>query len=267
MAFQPIPRAAALLLLAVLLVACQRSEEKRENASGIPAALLAMKPKEDPTAVAVLMYHYIESHDDARDPRGADLFVPTDMFEQQLQWIVAHGYRTIDLHTYLALRSRAINEPKKSIILTFDDGYADAFQNVFPLLQKYHQKAVFYIVSGFLGKPGYMTMDQVKTLHDAGMTIAGHTVSHVDLRFLSAKELRHQLEESKKTLEALIDAPVDHFAYPAGRYNSRVIEMVQALGYKTAVTTHHGVARARDPLLQLPRVRMTKRTNLAAVLP
>ncbi|MBI3817005.1 polysaccharide deacetylase family protein [Candidatus Peregrinibacteria bacterium] len=263
---------AEIALVTIVLGACSHSLQPRASTSGEHVSTaspmrVSMNSRMTTTPVPILMYHYVEPHDDAKEPHAAGLFVSPDIFEEQLQWIVAHGYQTIDLDTYLQLRSHAINEPKKPVILTFDDGYADAFQNALPILQKYHLRGVFYIVSGFLGKPGYLTDNQVIALRDAGMMIAGHTVSHVDLRSLSAKELRHQLEGSRKELETFIGAPVIHFAYPSGRYNQRVIDMVAMLGYKTAVTTHHGIAGTRDPLFQLPRVRMTKTTNLAALLP
>ena len=102
-----------------------------------------------------------------------------------------------------------------------------------------------------------MRSDQVQHLHRAGMEIGGHTVNHPILRVLPDKQARSEIQQGKQTLESLIGAPVDVFAYPNGKpdkdYDQRHRDMVRELGFKVAVTTAPGVATAQSPDFEWPR--------------
>ena len=102
-----------------------------------------------------------------------------------------------------------------------------------------------------------MRSDQVRHLHRAGMEIGGHTVNHPILRVLPDSEARQEIQKGKQTLESLIGAPVDVFAYPNGKpdkdYDQRHRDMVRELGFKVAVTTAPGVATAQSPDFEWPR--------------
>ena len=66
------------------------------------------------------------------------------------------------------------------MVLTFDDGYDNHYTNVLPILEKNKATATFFIVSGFLGRAGYMTAPQVQQLKLAGMEVGGHTITHLN---------------------------------------------------------------------------------------
>lgn len=102
-----------------------------------------------------------------------------------------------------------------------------------------------------------MRTDQVRKLHLAGMEIGAHTVRHPILGSLTLGEAELEIGESKLCLEAMLDAPVDVFAYPNGRpgqdYTAEHARLVERLGFRGAVTTAKGVAQTGDDLFQLPR--------------
>ena len=102
-----------------------------------------------------------------------------------------------------------------------------------------------------------MRTDQVRKLHLAGMEIGAHTVRHPILGSLTLGEAEIEIGESKRCLEAMLDAPVDVFAYPNGRpgqdYTAEHARLVERLGFRGAVTTATGVAQTGDDLFQLPR--------------
>jgi peptidoglycan/xylan/chitin deacetylase (PgdA/CDA1 family) len=103
-----------------------------------------------------------------------------------------------------------------------------------------------------------MTSGQVRALAAAGMQVGAHTVSHPILARLGDDEARREIADGKAKLEALLGAPVTLFAYPNGRpgrdYIARDVELVRRLGFKAAVTTSPGAARApAGGLFQLPR--------------
>jgi peptidoglycan/xylan/chitin deacetylase (PgdA/CDA1 family) len=114
--------------------------------------------------------------------------------------------------------------------------------------------ATFYIVSGFVGQPGYMSWDEIRALHAAGMEIGSHTVTHPDLTTLGLDQIRGELAESRAAIEAAIGAPVTSFCYPAGRFDDDVAALAQEAGYLNATTTMPDLPEG--DLMRLPRLRV-----------
>jgi len=112
-----------------------------------------------------------------------------------------------------------------------------------------------------------MRSAQVQALHRAGMEIGAHTVSHPILTSLDAEAARRELTDGRRQLQEIIDAPVDVVAYPNGKpkrdYDRSHVEMVKRLGFRAAVSTAVGAARAGDDLFQLPRFTPWDRSLLA----
>lgn len=107
---------------------------------------------------------------------------------------------------------------------------------------------------------------QVRALHDGGMAIGGHTVTHPILARLSPEQAWREIAQGKEELEAIVAAPVDVFAYPNGRpgtdYRAEHVAMVRRAGFSAAVSTAWGAARASDDVYQLPRIMPWQRTAL-----
>ena len=102
-----------------------------------------------------------------------------------------------------------------------------------------------------------MTSDQVRSLHEAGMSVGAHTVNHPILAEISATEARDEMAQSRARLEEITGAPVRLFAYPNGMplrdYRREHAELARALGFEAAVSCAWGAARPGDDLFQLPR--------------
>ena len=141
--------------------------------------------------IPVLLYHGVDSNG-PKDKYTID----TEAFERQLRWLRDNGYSTILPRD---IKGRSWDEnPKKTVMLTFDDGRADNFRIVMPLLQKYGFRGVFFIVTGALGEKGIVTIQQVKDMSIKGMEIGSHTVTHPFLDTLDAEQITYQLQQSKK---------------------------------------------------------------------
>lgn len=113
------------------------------------------------------------------------------------------------------------------VTLTFDDGYICHYETVSPLLEKYGMSGTFYVTTGLLGQPGYLTTEQVIELSQQGHEIGSHCVTHRNLKKLSSKEVEKELLESKLTLENLIQTPVVHFAPPFGACNANIMHHIK----------------------------------------
>lgn len=118
------------------------------------------------------------------------------------------------------------------VTIQFDDGTADAY-GAMPILQAHGMSATFYVNTAQLGTAGRMTWSQIADLTIAGNEIAGHTLTHENLRGLSAADARHQVCADRV---ALFDHGLQatSFAYPFGRFNDAVKQIVRDCGYNSA---------------------------------
>jgi peptidoglycan/xylan/chitin deacetylase (PgdA/CDA1 family) len=152
--------------------------------------------------------------------------VPADAVDVTVYHVVKSvGWLTVDDYSLQPYVPQGFSEPL--VTITFDDGYASAYTEALPLLQKYGLNSTQYVVSGLIGQWNYMTEAMVKDMHAAGQEISSHTVTHADLTQLSSSELHEELSQSKAALEQLIGAPVPNMASPFGSYNANVIDAVK----------------------------------------
>jgi peptidoglycan/xylan/chitin deacetylase (PgdA/CDA1 family) len=213
--------------------------------------------------VPILEYHYIRVNLNPPDRLGFRLSVTPTEFQKQMSWLAVNDYHPVllrDLRAYF-LAGRSL--PARSVVLTFDDGYADFFQTAFPILRGLGFKAVAYVVPGFFGRPGYVDQEQVRQLDASGMVeIASHTVNHLDLTKVDSSVLNIQLQASKASLEQLLGHAVLDFCYPSGRFDRRAVAAVTAAGYQTATTEQSGTEHDWAGRLTWSRIRVDGGENL-----
>jgi peptidoglycan/xylan/chitin deacetylase (PgdA/CDA1 family) len=144
---------------------------------------------------------------------------------------------------------------RSDTLITFDDCNASDFETALPALQARGMKAHFYIVSGLIGKRGFLSETEVKALHGAGMTIGNHGKLHRSWRGLTVRELHEELVEAKDCLENIIADKVRFAACPNGSYDRRVLKHLRGCGYERVYNSDRGCARraswlqARNSLL------------------
>lgn len=104
-------------------------------------------------------------------------------------------------------------------------------------------------------KENSMTWEHIlKLSHDSNCTIASHSVSHLALNNLSYDQLYSELKMSKEIIESRINKSVYHFAYPFGRSNDVVSELISHFEYRTAVNANGGVIRSKVNQYSIPRI-------------
>ena len=238
----------------------------------MPTATATPLPTPDGTFrvadVPILMYHYISVPPPGADRYRLDLSVTPENLDAQLAWLAENGYTTITLQDLLYHLTLGWTLPEKPILLTFDDGYADAYGNAFPILQKYGFVGTFFIITDRItyGESNYVTWDQVVEMHDAGMDIQSHTRTHLDLRGLSGAQLLWQILGSREAIETRIDKQVRFFCYPAGRYDANAIRALERFGYWAAVTTEYGTTHSTAGLFTLNRIRIRRSDTLESFI-
>jgi len=215
--------------------------------------------------VPILMYHYISTPPEDADRYRRDLSVSPEQFEAQLRWLRDNGYTAVSLEDVARALSAGTPLPERPVVLTFDDGYDDAYRNAFPLLKKHAMTGTFFVVTEWIdeGRAGYLTWDQAREMAAAGMSIQSHSRTHPDLsRGCDYDCLVYQILGSVQTIEAEIGIRPRVFCYPAGRYNREVMTVLEHVGIVAAVTTQGGTLHVSERPLQLHRVRVRGTTDL-----
>ncbi len=203
------------------------------------------------STLPVLMYHGLHASDS--DPGRYDSVysvTPVD-FGRQLDWLCANGYRSMRLDNK---RSTA----GKSVVISFDDGDVSNVAVALPFLRKRGMVAEFFITSDFIGQPGMLTAQDVKTLANAGMGIQSHGRTHRFLEDLDDDAVYAELRDSKVRLECASGAAVTAIAFPGGRGSGREREAALALGYRHVLGSVPGRNRARRSHECYERIAITR---------
>lgn len=216
--------------------------------------------------VPILMYHYVGTPPPDANRLRRGLTVDLALFLAHVQYLADNGYHTISLTQLDDALRRGTPLPDNPIILTFDDGYADHYVNVFPILQEYGMTATFFIVTGFIDQqlPGYLTWEQIRAMSDAGMSMEAHTQHHPDLRSRDYDFLVFEILGSIQTLATNTGRPVHMFAYPAGQFDPNTLAVLASMDVRRAVTTEPGTLHTTDNRLLLPRLRVNPETGVDA---
>mgnify|MGYP005838318829 CR=1 FL=1 len=204
------------------------------------------------------MYHHIAPPPPGADAIRRDLSVSPARFAAQLRYLREAGYQSItfkDLIYHLALGWPL---PEHPILLTFDDGYRDAYTYAYPLLKEHGFLGTFFLVTAPIdqGNPEYLTWEQVIRMHEGGMEFGAHTYTHPDLRGKPVDYIVWQVVGSKEAIEARIREPVRIFAYPSGGYDRLVVDVLKSAHFWAAVVTRDGGPQRSDQLFEIRRIRI-----------
>ena len=190
--------------------------------------------------------------------------MPVAKFRQQMDYLKNSGYITLTIDQVLSFLNNDIPIPKKSVLITLDDGYEDNYTNAFPILKELGLKATIFVITGNLNKDKEkLTIAQIKYMNKNGIDIESHTVNHDDLSMLPYKDQLNTLKASKDELENILGRKVNCLAYPYGKYNNVTAKAAQEAGYQMAFTVHQGYLSKTDDLFTLKRIRMFGTDTLA----
>ena len=214
----------------------------------------------------ILLYHRIANVQD--DPHL--LSVKQKNFKKHISYLKSN-YQIIPLD-FLVENLKKNKVPKKSVVITFDDGYVDNYYHALPILKGFNVPATIFAVSGKIGakKPFYWDKETRKQDKGRPLTkreliklsksrlieIGSHTVNHLPLSNLNIKQQRGEILESKTVLENIIKTKVKHFSYPFGTnndYNKQTIRIVKRGSFISACANFRGMVTKRSDIYQLPR--------------
>lgn len=225
-------------------------------------------------ALPIFMYHHVS-------PTPGLVTVSPATFREHMAALARAGWHTLGLEQLAAfLEGAAV--PKRSCILTFDDGYLDNFVHAHPVLREFGQKAVLFTVTGWLGDGPVRQRAAAQASHTACMeAIATNRADEVMLRWSEVEAMRdagtfefhshthtHQrwdrliadpsarrealladLEASRAALRGRLGVISGHLCWPQGYHDEPYRACAVEAGFKYLYTTEKKVTpRSADPL-------------------
>ena len=193
-----------------------------------------------------------------------ELFARPDRLEELFGFLNDNGYDPIWFEDLAHLQ-----DYDKPVMLTFDDGYDDNYEILFPLLKKYNCKATIFIITRSYEKDGdpsathKMTKKQMKELSDSGLvSIQSHTRTHRRLGELSADEQEAELRRSRLQLLRCTGKLPFVLCYPEGSYNSDTLALAPDF-YRFGLKMTGGLYRTSDNPLLVNRYYISRNTTLS----
>jgi peptidoglycan/xylan/chitin deacetylase (PgdA/CDA1 family) len=222
-------------------------------------------------SLPILMYHSIS-------PTAAPGFSrfamhPAD-FASHMAFLAGAGYRTLTVAEAMSARDRRQPLPERSVVLTFDDGFADFHTTALPILSQHRLRATLYVTTGYVGGTGRWLADcdeqdrqmigwsQLREVAAEGVEIGAHSHTHPQLDRLDTTRLAAEIRRPKVLLEDRLGLPVNSFAYPFGYWDRTTRRAVEAAGYESACGVDDLPSHSGENRLALPRLTVNAGTSV-----
>jgi peptidoglycan/xylan/chitin deacetylase (PgdA/CDA1 family) len=210
--------------------------------------------------INILIYHSIS------DASGPTCISP-EVFADQIDALAGYGYRAVPISVFAAWHAGETEIDPRSVVITFDDGFADFALQAFAKLNKTQWPATIFLPSGKMGgledwaggetsppRP-LLQWEQVADLARDGVEFGSHSVSHPDLTALTLTDLRYQLQHSRDAIAEHTGRTPTSFAAPYGRSNATVRAEIGKY-YRVSVGTRLQRANRSNDVYNLPRIEM-----------
>jgi|688.fasta_scaffold23980_2 peptidoglycan/xylan/chitin deacetylase (PgdA/CDA1 family) len=228
----------------------------------LAAAEVSDSPPEvsdDGARVAVLGYHDFSG----TLPETA-MRINTAKFRRQMELIGQLGISVISLDDFTAWKKGEKEIPRKSILLTIDDGWKSVYTDAFPILKEMGLPFTLYLYKNYVdGGNKALTTEMIREMIAAGATIGSHSVSHpypgtVRKSMRKGPEayeafLHGEMGESRRFLESRFKVPVTTYAFPGGFHTDEMLGLGGELGYSHMFTVQPGKVTRSMPDDRIPR--------------
>ena len=203
------------------------------------------------TKVPVLNYHFLNCSE--------VICLSPEMFEEHLKYMKDNNYKTLTVQEFIDWKEGKIDLPKKSVLITFDDGGAGTSRingnYLIPLLEKYDLHATLFLITSFWDINNYISPN---------LEIESHTDNIHDTAGCTYKARNMSVEQIKEDMQKSIDIIKSNkiFAYPCYYYNDNFIEALKQLGFKEAFIGENVSVRKTSNDYLLPRKVVIDSTNV-----
>jgi len=208
--------------------------------------------------LSILTFHGI-------DDRPSVTSVSPGVFNRGIAKLHAGGYRTLSQMEVVDILNRGALFPDRCLAITFDDGYQSVYTKAFSVLQHYGMEATVFLTVGdgvparsndrlpSLKGRSMLSWNEIREMQRWGIEFGAHTCTHPDLTRIPPHLVKKEVCDSKAIIEDALGTPVSCFAYPYGRYNHQVRNIVQE-HFSCACSDKLGLINKRTDLYAFERV-------------
>src|SRR5208282_4673205 len=171
-------------------------------------------------SIPILMYHSIADENEAGVHPYYRTSTAPSVFADQMENLHQAGFSVIGLSEAVGC-FRERETTRKSVVITFDDGFRDFYSNAFPILNRYGFTATMFVPTAHIGENRLkfkgkecLTWDEVRELQKYGISFGSHTVTHPQLRDCDPHSIEEEITVSKQTIEQKLGCAIQSFAYP-----------------------------------------------------
>jgi peptidoglycan/xylan/chitin deacetylase (PgdA/CDA1 family) len=204
-----------------------------------------------PPGLLVVLYHRVATRSQigALDP---DLIDATpDEFDEQMAYLRRH-YRPVGLEEVLEAHRAGRDLPSGSVLVTFDDGYLDNFENAFPVLRRHDMRAVFFVSTGHLTERRLFWWERLALL------VRRSTVRSPRIEYPVCESFDGSSEGAKLGMIRRLNRIVkDHYGLDLERFYAGV---ERALGVSWSAAEDHALADAA--LMRWDQVRALRQAGM-----
>lgn len=204
------------------------------------------------TKIAVLGYHGFTN-----DNSTGEFVINKDVFEKEIKYLHDHHYNSLTASDIKCYLKKECKIPRKSVLITIDDGYKSALDIAIPILNKYDMNAVIFYIGINAHKPNemYLSKEDIEYIKSnyPNIEIASHTYNmhYPEAYLLSKEEIKEDIQKQRDVIDTNI------IAYPYGLYNDTYIEALKEEDYEMAFTfgpdKKHRKVKSSDSLYEIPR--------------
>lgn len=188
-------------------------------------------------------------YDDFKEKCEKSSCTPAHVFDQQMKYLKDNGYRVIPIGDFFDFLNYQGAIPKRSVLITIDGGHRSAYDIVYPILKKYGLSATFFIYADSIGKNEMsLTWDQLKQLKADGFEVSSFVFSNRDPEVKKEDEsdpayrerIKRELLLSKQIIDKKLSQDTTCLAFPSGKYDQNLLNIIDQAGYKMAFTMEPG---------------------------
>lgn len=154
-------------------------------------------------------------------------------------WIPEQSFRA-----FIRDARRAAHAAGVQIVPTFDDGNRSDVDIAAPVLVENKLPGLFFPCTGRIGREGYLTEADLRTLNGHAFEIGSHGVDHVPWPRLRPDALHHEIVNSKAALERILEHEITSAALPFGYYDAATLRLLHKSGYKAIYSSAPGISPA-----------------------
>ena len=243
----------------------------------------------DEIFLPILMYHALVTSPQYQNT----YFIDPSILESDLQYLSEHHYTTVTVHDLIEYVDSGKPLPEKPVMLTFDDGYFNNYLYAYPLLRKYHMKAVIAPVGQYTDQYScirdtneyyaHLTWDHLREMevsgrfeiqnHSYDLHGSGNPAPILQKYSETAENYTNRLKEDFLLFQARADefllSTPEALVYPYGAYTQKTEELARACGFRATLTCReiaNRITRNPDCLYGLGRYLRSPDRNLSEIL-